>query len=67
MLINMCFDVAAYPGFCLFALGVCILVIMLDGMWYAQCNNKSNYPNVQLLTLYTTDNIYIYNKSLNLI
>jgi hypothetical protein len=32
MLINMCVDVAAYPGFCLFALGVCIRVIVLDGM-----------------------------------
>jgi hypothetical protein len=32
MLINMCVDVAAYPGFRLFALGVCIRAIVLDGM-----------------------------------
>jgi hypothetical protein len=32
MLINMRVDVAAHPGFCLFALGVCIRVIVLDGM-----------------------------------
>jgi hypothetical protein len=32
MLISMCVGVAAYPGFCLFALGVCIRVIVLDGM-----------------------------------
>jgi hypothetical protein len=29
----MCVDVAAYHGFCLLALGVCIRVIVLDGMW----------------------------------
>jgi hypothetical protein len=29
----MCVDVAAYLGFCLFALGVCVRVIVLDGMW----------------------------------
>jgi hypothetical protein len=32
MLINMYVDVAAYPGFCLFALAVYICVIVLDGI-----------------------------------
>jgi hypothetical protein len=32
MLVNMCVDVAAYLGFCLFALGVCIRVIVPDNM-----------------------------------
>jgi hypothetical protein len=35
MLINMYVDVAAYHEFCLLALGVCIRVIVLDGMWQA--------------------------------
>jgi hypothetical protein len=35
----MCVDVAAYTGFCLFALGVCIRAIVLDGMWWCKSNN----------------------------
>jgi hypothetical protein len=31
-LVSMWVDVAAHPGFCLFALGMCIRVIVLDGM-----------------------------------
>jgi hypothetical protein len=46
-MINMCVDVAAYPGFCLFVLGVCIRVNVLDGMSFNHVNTDAHTERKQ--------------------